>query len=632
MYLQNARAYISILMMLMVAACGGGQSSKGVNAESVAAASAPPSGQQAVPARDLPSQYTQQVTVPNTAADSVGGSTPVEANLTLPSNSAIVSTPGVDAIELSTVPQIYLSPSPAVPIATAPAVFSGYVYVSKEGSDLNGDGSSSKPYASLYKASTVANWGKTIKVASGTYFETKPSRLLPGVSIEGAGQDLTIFQSTGVELSPGVTASDTNFKLSPEGALIQLLSQTFNSPTQTTGDPSQMIAAADGRQTLSGFTINGSDKSLKAGVWVQNRNNVTMHHVSFINLKQRGAVFARSNMDWYVPLPDAMWMRNTSIHDCVFTNSGADLSDESLGNLNIGGLDGASIYNIKIDEDKGYGIKYIYVGHFRNVKIWNAEIKVPETDSLWTEDSTIELWNLSRGNEIFNVNCNTWFSIVNHPNMYDNVTTAKSNLWIHHVRMIDADGVSGKEAIEVGTPGMTVSDSYFQDKGFGMAVWMQGKNHITIAKNIITRPRNSGHSWAADAGVFVPDTTTNLNIYNNVFDRAGIAIRMTGTISNVNIKNNLMLNTADQEVYSVTNNYSFSNNLKFNTNNSGWRLQNNVANSSNLVHSPELLMSGDGWANYYRPASTSSFVVNRGVNVGLTFAGSAPDIGRWESK
>lgn len=526
----------------------------------------------------------------------------------------------------------YLGPAPAAPAATPPANFTGLVTVRLEGNDQSGNGSAARPYRTLARAASAAVQGQTIDVGPGVFVETQPARLAPGVSLKGAGQDLTVFKSSGVALSAGVSSTDPNFKRSPEGSLIQLLSQPFKNAWQTAGNPADMLPPVDGRQTLSGFTIDGNAKSLKAGVWVQNRSNVTMHHVTFRDLQQRGAVFARSDMDWFTPLPDAMWMRNTQIHDCIFKNSGADIEGESLGNLNLAGLDGAYLYNLKIEEDQGYGIKFIYVGHFRNLKLWNADIQVPESDKLWGEDAAIELWNLSRGNEIFNVNASTWLSFVNHVGLYDNVSSPTDNLWLHHVRIVDADGKSNKEAVEVALPGMTISDSYFQDKGLGLGVWMEGKNQIAVLRNVFARVRNSDPSWAAEAAVFVPDTTTNLSIHNNVFDRAGTAIHMRGTTSNVSIVNNLMLDTVQQDVYSASRSYRFANNLKHTAagTTAAWRLEGRSPDASNLVGNPGLLLTGDRWGTHYRPARRDSFVVDRGTDVGLPSLGGAPDIGRWE--
>ncbi|HEU4327118.1 MAG TPA: carbohydrate binding domain-containing protein [Roseiflexaceae bacterium] len=51
---------------------------------------------------------------------------------------------------------------------------------------------------------------------------------------------------------------------------------------------------------------------------------------------------------------------------------------------------------------------------------------------------------------------------------------------------------------------------------------------------------------------------------------------------------------------------------------------------NNWDEDPGLKLSGAKPAPFFEPASGTSFVVNRGIDVGLPFVGSAPDIGRYE--
>ena len=78
-----------------------------------------------------------------------------------------------------------------------------------------------------------------------------------------------------------------------------------------------MVPASAGDQTLSAFTIDGNNKRVKAGIWVVNRNGVTVRDVEFKSLATRGAVFTRGFVPWYVPFPDGMWMRNGEISTVI---------------------------------------------------------------------------------------------------------------------------------------------------------------------------------------------------------------------------------------------------------------------------------------------------------------------------
>jgi len=524
---------------------------------------------------------------------------------------------------------------------TTNATTGTYYYVSTAGVDAVGRGSSANPFKTIaYAASQVpSGQNNTIYINAGTYSETQAIKLPVGVNLEGAGESSVTITSAGAIPAPGVDQSSGDWKLWYDGSLIQLVSASYNNDiTLKYGDPEDMTPAANGDQILSGFTIDGNNKQIKAGVWVQNRNNVTMHHVTIQNCQQRGAVFGRSDMWWYIPLPEGKWMNNTNVYDCTFTNNGAQLGSESLGNLCLAGLDGAEIKNLTINDNVGYGIKFIFVGHYRNVKIHDCTINVSETDPAWGEKISIELWNLSYGNEVYNINCNTWHSYVNHGSItsYEPTGTNTNNLKVYNVRMIDSDGSSSKEAIEAALSGVEIYNCFVQDKGFGIAIWNGAgqtlkKNYI-IRNNIIANVnRTPGFGFGKSSGVFVPDAAQNIKIYNNVFDNLGNGLNLDGA-SGVEVKNNVFINTLGADVENGSS-VTFNNNLKYHTdpNKTNWNLTGGpTVGSANVLGMPGFQNSGARYDTYYKPASSSSFVVDKGVNVGLPFNGTAPDIGRWE--
>ncbi|GCE25148.1 hypothetical protein KDA_06320 [Dictyobacter alpinus] len=524
--------------------------------------------------------------------------------------------------------------------STAPAPGTNY-YVAPNGSDSAGDGTANKPWKTLAYAATKVPAGinNTINLAAGTYNETVAVVLPLGVNIKGAGENNTIITSNGPIPTPGVDQNAGDWKLWYDGSLIQLISPGYSGTNPKYGSPDQMVDSANGNQTLSDFTVDGNNHQIKAGVWVENRNNVTMHHVTFKDFQMRGAVFGRSDMWWYIPLPDGKWMYNTTIHDCTFINSGSQQNGESLGNLNIAGLDGANIYNITINDDQGgFGIKFIFVGHYRNVKIHDSTIHVSEFDDTWGEKASIEMWNLSYGNDIYNINCNTWLSFVNHTQLtaYLPVGNATNNLKLHGIKMIDQDGNNGNESVEASLSGMEIYDNYFQDKGYGIAIWHGGgydlKNFI-VRNNIFANVKRApGFGFGQSSGVFVPDPTSNIKIYNNVFDNMGNGLTLDNA-NGVDVKNNVFLNTLGADVEGGSN-VTFMNNLKYHTDpqKAGWNLTGGpTLGSGNLLGNPGFKNTGNRWDTYYQPASSSSLVVDAGVDVGLPFNGSAPDIGRWES-
>jgi hypothetical protein len=503
------------------------------------------------------------------------------------------------------------------------------IFVAPTGNDSTGDGSREKPLASLAKAAALAQAGQTIELAAGRYFESRPAIVAVRVNIVGAGPDQTILDSSGVELAAGVDPNNKDFKLWYDGSLIQLISAPYPLPNPRYGRPETMLAAVDGSQSLAGFSIEGH-KKLKAGVWVENRSNVTMHDVTIQNTKERGAVFAKGDMWWYEALRDDLWMKNTTLYNLNFINAGTDLADESLGNLCIGGLDGANIYNIRINDILGYGIKFIFVGHFRNVKIHDSNIRVSERDDKWGEDIAIELWNLDSGNEIYNIDANTWFSFVNQWQIvkYFPVGNETNRLKVYNNKIVDLDGLSGKESIEITVSGVEVYNNYFQDKGFGLAIWGFNyplKNYL-IHHNIFANP-NPRLGFGRSAAVFVPDVATNINIYNNTFDRLGYALSLEKG-RDVRIQNNVFLNAEAGELEKGSE-VIFSHNLKFNRdpNKNQWQIGATTLGAGNQLGDPQFRQSGDRASNYYRPTSANSPLIGKGVAVGLAFSGLAPDIG-----
>jgi hypothetical protein len=514
-----------------------------------------------------------------------------------------------------------------LPLKPAPSPNVKIYYVAPTGEDNPGFGTLDKPFATLaYAASMVPEGeGDSIYLAAGTYVETEPAQIPLAVSVVGAGIDKTILSSSGVRLPEGINPTDNLYKIWYEGTLIQLVSdhrRAFRS------NASQAFEPFPGNQVLKGFTIDGKGKKLKAGVWVENRNNVTMRQVAFRDLAMRGAVFAPGDKNWYSE-PE-YYLKGIRIYDCSFVNCSVDRSDESLGALCLAQLDGAEIYNIEISETEGYGIKFIYDGYFKNTKVHDCKIRVNESDAKWGEDIAIELWNLGPGNEVYNIDCNTWLSLVNHPDIFGK-PKGFENLKVHHIKMIDLDGNSSKEGIELGVPGAEVYQCFIQDKGFGIALWDMGRGPALIHHNIFysKTPRNN---WTGAPAIYIDNSKTwefrDIRIYNNLFDGYRLGLRCKGDkISQLDIKNNLFLNAEAAEVEATGSGVALFNNLKFHPSATQWRASGVSTQGANLSGDPGLLNKGERWGDFYKPASANSLVLNKGVDVGLPFSGAAPNIG-----
>jgi hypothetical protein len=515
------------------------------------------------------------------------------------------------------------------------------------GNDGTGNGTPGKPWLTVsYAASQVAGGvGHTINVGAGTFSENSPIMLNAKVNLDGDRNGTTY--NTTITKGASFDVSNTNYD-DATGSLIQAVSTALPS------------APADGSQTISDLIVDGASRSVKCGVWVRNRNNVTMTYVKVQNTNYRGAVFSPGYKDWYIE--PQYYMTGISINNCAFTNTSADIAPNgSLGALCISGLDGATIHTITINDDEGYGLKFIYDGYFKNCTIYGLNVTVPETDSQWNEDISVELWNFGANNKVYDVICNTWLSFVNHQaGPFMSPTSAGQYLKVYNVRMIDGDGSSSKEAVEFAVPGSEIYSSYFQNKPFGIACWDAGRSYITIRNNIFYNS-SAMDNWADAGGVYIDNSTTtqytNINIYHNVFDNMSnsshgtAVIRLksvnTGGIGAINIKNNVFLNGTGDDVatYASAGTITaptFTNNLK---GSGSWAFSGASITATNCyISAPGFNNSGNRYDNYYKPSSSGSYCVDKGATItnlnGSTtynastcpfpYTGSSPEIGRWE--
>ncbi len=483
-------------------------------------------------------------------------------------------------------------------------------YISPSGSDEEGKGTQKAPWKTLaYAAQHVPeNAGHTIRMEAGIYEETLQTVLPLGVNLEGAGPEETILKSN-----------------------IPVFLIKLTSSVQT-----------DGNQTLSGFQIDGMDKSLEGGVWVEGRNNVVLHHLKFNRINDRGTVIvAKSGLSWMSEPP--YYLTGIKVYETEFIDSANDYQDFSTGNLNIGGLDGAQIHHIKVTDSVGYGIKFAEFGYFRNTSIYQCEIQVNEEDPIWGEDISVELWNLSEGNELYEVNANTWFSIVNTPGFYKD---GKKSITVRDNRIIGTKDNSVKEAIEIGTPGTEIYNNYIEQKGIGIAIWDGARKDISIHHNIFSNRTHQRVHWSDSSGVLISNARdfdySNISIYNNVFHKyqTGVMIENLGTesISDIRVQNNVFLETTKPAIRvkgDAISEVAVSHNL---LSGSSWTGENRWFNApdpglisltDNLESDPLFTGTGEKWGGYYRPLPGSDLIDN-GMDVEIPFEGAAPDIGRYE--
>ena len=206
-------------------------------------------------------------------------------------------------------------------------------------------------------------------------------------------------------------------------------------------------------------------------------------------------------------------MVEQALHGCGDFVSGMN------GNLMIGGLDGAEIYNLTIKDTYtkgGYGIKFWAGGYYKNLKIHDCVINVNETAMAWESNFCIELWNVGEGCEIYNVEANTVFSLIS-----KKIAIAgdfSKNLKVHHCAFINnnREGGSNNEAVEADVSNMEFYNNYMENASIGLAFWYKTQ-YVSIHDNIFRITKEMSQFWGglSSTGIMLPltliFTVTNLS-------------------------------------------------------------------------------------------------------------------------
>ncbi len=532
-------------------------------------------------------------------------------------------------------------------VYAAPTTF----YVSTTGDDAGGDGSSSAPWKTLSKAcEEVVTAGDTIHVNAGTYTESIKCNLAIGVNIEGAGVENTIIKSS-------ITGEWSSF--------IEM-----QSPEDTNGS-----------QSISNFTLDGQYVSLNnnktwVGIWITGRSNVSIHDTKIINFKNRGVIF--DGNDITDPLNDPghyatgnKFYNNTVLNSAEYVNG-----QYGTGALNIGGQQGMEIYNNTIVQDQrpegqnGWPIKLWDNGWLKGVKIYdNTIVKKPYGGTYPGEngwDFAIELFNVS-GLEIADNNIQGSIDL-----NYSYKGSYPYSAWIHgntlnHLPINDhfESGI----ILEFSTQGALIENNIINNSSTGIQFNTRGPGnsggytypaptggYSALTDNIIRNNLLSNiyqpSGCCGGVGIMIVSEGTNdpyirnLDIYNNTIiakegDAPYVGIDFTSmtspmtNVSGVKIKNNIVNGFESAWIQGTSGNTRMSNVSIMNNNAFGngndnlpdWPGGNptSYTYTNNLNVDP--LFVGN---NNYNLQATSP-LINAGVDIGLPYNGSAPDIGYVEN-
>ena len=494
-------------------------------------------------------------------------------------------------------------------------------YVSTAGNDGSGDGSVTKPWKTLKYAVTQvpANQGQTIRLAAGTFIEDGLVEVPLGVSIEGAGKDSTIIKAT----------SSFYYHPADPGYATDKFLISLNEYNQM-----------DGNQSLRKFAIDGDSKQLHGGIYVRYRNKVVIDQVKVQNTNFSGI--------WIWDVKDSQ-VTNTQLVNCSWGSAGY-----CAGALNLGNVERVEIAQLDVNENTGYGIKAIGPNGYNdifNLKIHDSRVSV-NPSGLWNNGSApniaIELWQANLvGCEIYNSYVDNTISLVN-----SNATpsTCIQTMRLHDNTIdMDTRAHGSGYGLELTIHDAEVDHNYFIKGNYGIANWDNPMQNWSIHHN----------TFYALQGMYPGEVVRsqwsglhNVKLYNNTIEFAGdktmnVVGVYGGTSDKVDIKNNLVINSNTGYSYypnqlihtengAVINNLQVLNNSITNldagnllTSLLGLLVQNPLIKLTNLSN-PAVTKTGIRPQPYYVPASGSS-LINAGLDVGLSYQGSAPDIGAYES-
>ncbi|GFO61688.1 hypothetical protein GMST_40130 [Geomonas silvestris] len=500
--------------------------------------------------------------------------------------------------------------------------FAATYYVDPNGNDTSGNGSSTSPWKTLSTAcSKVTTAGNTIYLNAGTYTDNNRCNLAPGVNIQGAGKTLVTITSA---YSGGYGTG-----------------YIFRETGQTSPVP-------HGNNDISGFTLSGSNKTLSCGIWLRGTDYNTIHDMKFLKIKSHAIKLAGwtywTDYNTTANTPPAAWgyndaVYNVDIDDC--TSQTTQATDDRYGAIDLQALSNFKMYKVNINENysaRGTGVKAV-PGWLQGFKGYNLNIK---TNVYYSDSFVFETYNFTGDSEIYNSTFYQSISLNGGPKSLD--SGSSWNLKIH-------DNTIDLSSMQVQSVGQELSHHWLDfynnyitgNKGIAAGLW--STNYTTGLGVSHWRFRNNIVYNCADGLQLVRGANSYVEIYNNIFDTmtanpwggSGIdGSSFSGSLSGAKIQNNLIMNTpaAPISIGSSLTSSLVDHNWFYNTGNG-----NNVANSSSSTTqsnntkgvAPQLTGSGARPDPYYR-SSTGSNLIDAGVNVGLAYSGSAPDIGAFEGK
>ena len=506
-------------------------------------------------------------------------------------------------------------------------VYSTTWYISPAGNDVTGDGTIANPWLTLHKATvTVNEVGDIIHVKAGIYIEIEQCVLNVGVSIEGEG-DVSVIKS--------------------------VLTNPFIETLSLSSDEEGI----DGNQHISNLKFDGQNLSSYMAIVVNGRSNVSINNCTIVDFKDRGVIFS-GRVDFTNFPPDSIYATGNKFYNNIVNNC-AEFGDSTTGYygrgcLNIGGQVGMLIYNNTITQNSrpqgqnGWPIKYINDGYLKGCKIYNNTLKkIPfggdhPGEGGW--DFCIELFH-TQGLEIYN---NTIQGSVDFN--FSTKGTYPYSVWMHH-NTISQDTLNSKYEsgiiFEFGTESAIVEHNILSRVSCGVQFNTRDSSIVSdckIRKNLFSQLAYGAGTGTSGGIMLISEGTqnaviTNLEIDNNTIladtGRAPwVGIHLfsinRGFATNVKIRNNIVIGFEGAwlqggDTTNMDNVQVLSNNAINNGHNNLPVWPGGDPVNYNYTGGITIDPLFDSAANFLLlPASP---VIDLGVDIGLSYSGTAPDLG-----
>lgn len=437
-------------------------------------------------------------------------------------------------------------------------------YVSEDGSDQTGTGTISNPWATLSHAcGRVTTAGHVINILTDIIDNNGRAVLRPGVSIIGSGN---------VQITTNYPATSKD-----DGYVYAYSSSTYNGVQST-------IAYIHFKGQMSGTTYLAH-----RAIWIGYRGNIKIHHCTFEDFYDCGVHF-RNEVGWTTP--PTVYAIGNEIHDCNFIDCSA-MHGNQPAQLRLDGQSGTLIYNNVFDQrqrplgQNGANVRWTNV---QKVKMHHNTFY--KNDNEVVADGTYdwnffgELWHNKGDCEIYDnifyghgtldiagfdndIIAGNTFSYKIYNNQFlnnskiDPVQLGPSNY--SHQYAITIEGTDHEY--------LYIYNNLIQRYGYGIEIatgssttsGIPARNflhdHFYIYNNIFEDMGYATYTYSAaivlinevnDPGY--TNTSSNWWIVNNVMrggNRCYNGIRFTaiGTVSNINIKNNIIDDFASYGIY-----------------------------------------------------------------------------------